>query len=167
MHIAALSSCVSSLLNPFLLCQAFFFHTDHFFPSKKHFSSVLSTSRLFWALFGDTKHFWALLIILLCWEVFRLFQAFFSCAKHFFLLWQAFFGYAGHIWALPNIFLMLSVFLFSATLCIFLLNRVLHGIEEKCLEEPRSMHHSRKILRKGNKWSAWKKMLGRAEKGSA
>ncbi len=112
MHIAALPSCVSSLLGTFwpfqaflgyavcvfLLCQAFFSYAEPFstLPSiflpcwslvsfAKHLSSMLSTTQLFRAFFGHAKHFSALPIIsLLCWEVFRLFHAFFRYTGHFF-----------------------------------------------------------------------------------
>ncbi len=70
---------------------------------------------------------------------------------------------------------MLSVF--PAMLCTFLLYRVLHGIEKKCLEEPRSAQHRRKMLSRAEKMLSIaenackgrnisqhrRKMLGRAE----
>ena len=134
MYIAALPSCISSLLStfrlfqaflgyaecffchtkhfsamlsPFLLCQAFFFHADHLLPWP-------STFLLCWGLLSSSEHFSATL------STSRLFQSFisysercFGSSKHisamlniFFLLCQAFFGYAEHFSALPSIFLL-------------------------------------------------------------
>ncbi len=93
------------------LCGVFFCYAKHFllcwalFCSAKPFPFMLITCfnsisihnfLLCWALlrafFGDSKHFSALLIIsLLCWAVFPLFQAFFSYMLNIFLLFQAFF----------------------------------------------------------------------------
>ncbi len=150
MHIAALPSCVSSLLSTFRLFQAFLGCAECFFPRcqaffsygepfsalpriflprwslvsfANHFSSVLSTSQFFRAFFGHAKHFSNLPIIsLLDWEVFRLFQAFCSYAHILFCCAKPF-------TALPSVFLLRYV--------VFLLCCVLHGIEEKCLEKSR------------------------------
>ncbi len=115
MHIAALPNCVSSLLTTFwlfqakffLLCQAFFSYAAHLFP-------LPSILLLCWALLSSSENFSATLstsriISFLRWEVFRLFQAFFSYAEHFFCSAKHFSD-------------MLSTF--AALLCIFLLCKV-------------------------------------------
>ena len=119
-HFLALPS-ISRLCRVFfLLCQAFFSYAEPFstLPSiflpcwllvsfAKHLSSVLSTSQLSRAFFGHAKHFSVLPIIsLLCGDVFRLFQAYFRYAGHFFLLCQAYLGYAEHFSTLPSVCLL-------------------------------------------------------------
>ena len=146
MHIAALPSCVSSLLSTFRLFQAFLGCAECFFcyaklflscaepftalPSiflpcwslisfAKHFSSVLSTSQLFRAFFGHAK---ALLgssnhLPSMLRGVSALPRIFQLCWSFFFLLCQADFGYAEPFSALPSVFILCYV--------VFLLCRVL------------------------------------------
>ena len=145
MHMAPVPSCFSSLLNTFQLFQAVLGCAECF--SSLHFYSVLSTSRLYQTFFS------AML------STFRLCQAFFfsserfSCLLGIFLLFRAFF------------FLLCQAFSFyavqytaerkntrqgrkkrSAWKKNAWKSRKVFSIAEKCLEEPKSVQHSRKML---------------------
>ncbi len=105
MHIAVLPSCFSSLLSTFRLFQALFGSPEWFFCYAKHVSSILIG---FLAMSSS----------------FQICGDFFCSANHFLSvlstsrLCQAFFGYAKHFPALPSIFQLCWAF-FPALPSIF------------------------------------------------
>ena len=181
MHIAALPSCVSSLLRTLRHVQALYGYTERFFRYAKHYSAILSgfsappsSLELCWALFCSAT------IFLLCWA--RL-----SSVKHFsamlspFRLYQAFFSsILSSLSALLSIFLLCWTFFcptkhFSSMLSVvfcsakhlspmlgpFLLCLALFFYAVQYTAQQKNTRQSRKTTQHR------RKMLGRAEKCSA
>ena len=143
----------------FRLCQSVFSYAEPFSALP---TIVLSTSRFCQAVFGYAEHFPALAFLFHaercirsakhCSSMLNIFSALpsiFLLCWVFVLLYPAFFGYAEPFSALTSIFLLCRAVPSRAEKPL--------SIDEKCLEEPKSAHHNRKMLGRAGKCSAEKK----------